>query len=110
MALLNDTTIPRAVVAGAFEGAVKLGVLPADDPAVGCLTGVLADLGLDGDAAEMFTARREGLFSEAAIIYIRARQAAELSRYRLPPECDAVVGRIVIDGVKFGIKGLPGVR
>jgi hypothetical protein len=105
--------IARDLQAAAFNltEAQRVGALPADDPAGKCLTGVLADLGLDGSAeTESFTPKRDGIVSEGAVIYIRAMQVKAMRGYQLPAECDAVVGRFVIDAAKLGIKGLPGVR
>ena len=91
-----------------LDNAIAVGALPADDPAAGCVTAVLADLGLDKDAVS-FEPQREGVVSTGAIIYIRVAQAkAFKDSFKLPSDCDAVLGRLVIDSVKAGSKALPG--
>lgn len=91
-----------------LDNAVLVGALPADDPAVGCVSAVLADLGLDKEAVS-FEPQREGVVSVGSVIYIRVAQAkAFKDSFKLPSDCDAVVGRLVIDSVKAGSKALPG--
>ena len=91
-----------------LDQAIAVGALPADDPAAGCVTAVLADLGLDKEAVS-FEPQREGVVSVGAIIYIRVAQAkAFKDSFKLPSDCDAVVGRLVIDSVKAGSRALPG--
>ena len=109
-ALDSSSVLGKDLAAAKFnlDSAVTIGALPADDPAVGCVSAVLADLGLDKEAVS-FEPQREGVVSAGALIYIRVAQAkAFKDSFKLPSDCDAVLGRLVIDSVKAGSKALPG--
>jgi len=84
-----------------FDGAIAIGVLPADDPAAGCLKRVIADLGIGGPEPKSFEVKRSGLISEASIVYIRAKQArAGLGSVEVSTECKALLGQFIIDNAK----------
>jgi len=96
-----------------LDQAIAIGVLPEDDPAASCVHAVLGDLGLDGDGtatvAQSFQPKRDGLISTGAVLYIRARQlekAREAGRFKLPKDCKAIIGQIVIDAAKVARRGL----
>lgn len=109
--LRQDGLIANDLKAAAFnlDQAIAIGVLPEDDPAAGCVRGVLSDLGLDGTAApeQSFMPKRDGLISIGAVLYIRAQQVkkARASRITLPQDCMAIIGRIVIDAAKVAGRG-----
>ena len=107
--LPQDGFVASDLKAAAYnlDQAIAIGVLPEDDPAAGCVHGVLGDLGLEGDgtatAAQSFQPKRDGLISTGAVLYIRARQlekAREAGRFKLPEDCKAIIGQIVIDAAK----------
>lgn len=110
-ALPQDGVIANDLKAAVYnlDQAIAIGVLPEDDPAAGCLHGVLSDLGLDGTAtaAQSFQPKRDGLISEGAVLYIRAQQAkkARANRIVLPKDCKAIIGQIVIDAAKVASRG-----
>lgn len=91
-----------------LESAVKVGALSEDDPAPKCLANLLADLGLDGTSVtDSFAPERAGIVSEGSILYVRAQQLKQVRDYRLPTECEAIVGRFVLDSARAGVRSLP---
>ena len=106
-----------------FDNAMAIGALPANDPASNCVHGVLKQLGADvvvtpagytpvvlpnGQPATSFTPRVSDLISSGSVVYILAQQAKQLQAGGLgasvPMGCTALVGQIVIDAAKAGIK------
>lgn len=93
--------------------AMRVGALGPQDQALACLNNALEDLGV-GKEAPSFVPKREGVISEGAIIYIRTQQLLKSrnNNIELPPACLALIGKLVMDaskvGVKVGKKLLPG--
>jgi hypothetical protein len=88
-----------------FSEAQRIGLLPDDDPGATCVKSVLARVDLP---SESFTPQREGLISGASVAYIRAQQAkAMAAAARIGPDCEAVIGRIIIDAARVGIRLSP---
>lgn len=76
----------------------RLGILPANDPGAQCVHAVLTQVDV---VNESFTPRTSGVVSGASIVYIRAQQAKALAAAaRISPDCEALVGRIVIDAAR----------
>lgn len=81
-----------------FSEAQRIGVLPANDPGALCVHAVLTQVDV---ANESFVPRTSGLVSGASLVYIRAQQAKALAAAaRISPDCEALVGRIVIDAAR----------
>ena len=92
-----------------LQKAVEIGVLKPGDAALSCLSGVVHDLGLDGETVVLsFDPENAGLVSAGSILYIRAQQLKDAAQsFQLPAECEAVVGKFVIDAARVGRKTLP---
>jgi hypothetical protein len=93
-----------------LQQAQAIGVLAATDPALPCLNGVLAQLGVGGTPPASFTPRESDLISTGSVLYIQIQQAKQLRAGGLavPAACQALIGMFVIDASSVGIKGLPG--
>jgi hypothetical protein len=95
-----------------FTQAVAIGVLPASDPAKGCVDAVVTALTppapAPGAPANSFQPKVDGLASGASVAYILAQQAqaakTSLSQ-SLPPQCVALIGKLVVDGAQLAGKG-----
>lgn len=107
-----------------FDNAVAVGALDKTDPAPACVHGILQDIGQDvtvtltgatpvpstvGSGAS-YTPKVSDLISAGSVAYIRAQQAKKLvggSGLSVPVGCEAIVGKVVIDGAnKAGSMGL----
>lgn len=84
-----------------LNNAVKLGLLPATDPAVTCLNAISAQAA----AQVSFTPQVNGLISAGSVAYIAAQLAKQ--GVQIDPACEALVGRVVLDGASAGAKALP---
>src|SRR5271170_174937 len=93
-----------------LQQAVTIGVLPASDPALACVNGVVTQLGV-GSTAASFTPRETDLISTGAVLYIQIQQAKQLAGGQallVPAGCQQLIGMFVIDASSLGLKGLPG--
>jgi hypothetical protein len=88
-----------------------------DDPAPACIHAVLVKSGIEVPAgavpAQSFVPKKDGVASAGAIAYIIAQQARRLSKQKLSvdPSCEALVGRVVIDGARdFNKVGVAAIR
>lgn len=105
---ITNRTIVTDLQSAAFnlDSAVAVGALPADDPAPKCIHDVLVKGGIEVPAgtkpAASFAPKNDGVASAGAIAYIIAQQAKQIARQgvAVDPSCEALLGRIVIDGVK----------
>lgn len=96
-----------------LDMAVQVGALTADDPAPKCLHAVLQKAGLEpvpGAAAPAsFAPKNDGIASAGAIAYIIVQQAKRAVPVQVDPQCEALVGRIAIDGATAVNKALPSI-
>lgn len=98
-----------------FDNAVAVGALDKNDPAPACVHGILADIGQDVTVTltaatpvpstvgtgTSYTPKISDLISAGSVAYIRAQQAKKLlggSGLTVPVGCEAIVGKVVIDG------------
>lgn len=88
-----------AAAAKNLDQAVALGILPANDPAVACL-GTVNKQVHSGQEVKSFVPDNAGAISAGSIAYILAQQARSAGGIRLPVECEALVGRLVMDGMR----------
>lgn len=86
------------------NNAVKLGFLAPDDPAVTCLNAIAAKAAADVS----FTPEVNGLISAGSVAYIATQLAKK--GITVDPQCEALVGRVVIDGASATAKALPLVK
>lgn len=98
-----------------LDNAVAVGALSVDDPAPKCLHSLLVKAGIEVPAgavpAQSFTPKHSGVASEGAIAYILVQQAKAIAKVGVGPDdpsCEALVGRVVIDGVKAANKAAVG--
>lgn len=98
-----------------LDEAVLIGVLPATDPAAGCVHGVLKQIGADvvltmgvempvpgAAAAATFTPKITDLLSAGSVAYILAQQAKQIAAnpgILVPVSCDQIVGQFVIQSI-----------
>lgn len=112
---ITNSTIATDLQSAAYnlDQAVAVGALTADDPAPKCVHDVLVKAGIElpaGQAApKSFTPKHDGVASAGAIAYILAQQAKALQGTvgQVSPNCEALVGRIVIDSAKAAGKAVP---
>lgn len=87
-----------------LDSAVAVGALPKNDPAPACLHAVLVKAGIEilpgTTAPASFQPKYDGVASAGAVAYILAQQAKNAKTVPVDPNCEALVGRVVIDGVK----------
>lgn len=95
-----------------LENGVAIGVLPADDPALPCITGVMKTLGIDQPegTVKSFDPKTDELLGKATVLYIRARQAQSLAGQgiNVSPGCEQLIGKILIDAGRGGLRAQPG--
>lgn len=100
-----DSGVGKDLLAAAFnlDNAIGIGVLPADDPAASCIHGVLKQAGLEvpagAPAVASFIPENRGAVSVGAIAYIRAIQLQGLKGLQVPVDCEALIGKFVVDGL-----------
>lgn len=100
-----DSGVGKDLLAAGFnlDSAIAIGVLPADDPASTCIHGVLKQAGLEvpagTPAVASFIPEDKGAVSVGSIAYIRAQQLQGLKGIQLPIDCEALIGKFVIDGL-----------
>lgn len=92
-----------------LDQGVIVGALAADDPAPTCVHSILQKAGIEVPAGTVppasFTPKNSGPASAGAIVYIIAQQAKQRKGgITVDPSCEALVGRIVIDGVSAANK------
>jgi hypothetical protein len=114
LAITNQTVVTDLQSAAYnLDNAVAVGALPTDDPAPKCLHDVLVKAGIEIPAgavpAKSFAPKNDGVASAGAIAYILAQQAKQIAKQgiQVDPSCEALVGRVVIDGAKAINKALP---
>lgn len=93
-----------------LQQAVSIGVLPASDPALACVNGVVTQLGV-GSPAASFTPKESDLISTGSVVYIQIQQAKQLAGGKalaVPAGCQQLIGMFVIDASSLGVKGLSG--
>lgn len=94
-----------------LDKAVEVGALLPDDPAPKCLHAVLRSAGLEtvpgATPAASFEPKKDGIASAGSIAYIIVQQAKRAVPVQVDPACEALVGRIAIDGAKAANKALP---
>jgi hypothetical protein len=108
----QDGIIAGGLRAAAFNlrNAISIGVLPVDDPASVCVEGILKDAGLAEDSPPVlsFEPQVVDLISAASVAYIEAQRLKALQgTLVLPGACEAVIGRLVIEAAKSGVKISP---
>jgi hypothetical protein len=112
---LSNQTIVTDLQSAAYDldSAVTVGALAADDPAPQCLHSVLQKMGIETPAgaapAATFVPKVDGAASAGAVAYILAQQAKKLANggVQVDVSCEALLGRVVIDGAKLTAKALP---
>jgi hypothetical protein len=112
---ITNPTIVTDLQSAAFnlDSAVTVGALAQDDPAPKCLHDVLVKAGIEVPAGtepvKSFVPRKDGVASAGAIAYILAQQAKQIAKsgVAVDPSCEALVGRVVIDGAKTINKAVP---
>lgn len=106
----KNSTVGEDLLAMGYnlDNAVIVGALPSDDPAPACVHDVLRKAGLETvpgtETPKSFTPQREGVLSEGAIIYIKAQALKSLKGIEVSPECEQIIGRIVVDNMKAARK------
>lgn len=115
MPAITNPTIVTDLQSAAYDldNAVLVGALAANDPAPKCLHDVMQKAGIEtppgAAAAASFTPKVDGAASAGAVAYILAQQAKKLANggVTVDPDCEALLGRVVIDGVNTTVKALP---
>lgn len=94
--LLNDPVVKNdmASTVANLKQAAKLGYIAENDPALVCALAIEAKATVDAS----FAPQIDGVISLGSVAYIAKRMAEK--GVQLPMECDAVIGRVVIDGAK----------
>ncbi len=89
-----------------FNQALALGILPASDPAPGCLNSVATLLGIGGTAPAQFTPKITDLISAGSVgyIYLQQLKAATGGTLQVSPQCTQLIGQIIIDSTKMNLK------
>lgn len=103
--LANDPVVKADLASASanFEQAVKLGLLAETDPGVTCMRAVVAKTAADVS----FAPQVDGLISAGSVAYIAAQVGKK--GITIDPQCEALVGRVTIDGAKAVRKvALPG--
>jgi hypothetical protein len=104
---ITNPTIVTDLQSAAYnlDNALAVGALAANDPAPGCLHGILVKAGIEIPAGTVapksFAPKNDGVASAGAIAYILAQQAKQITKggFTVDPSCEALLGRVVIDGV-----------
>jgi hypothetical protein len=108
-----------------LDSAVKIGALPAGDPAPACVHDVLQKLGADcrldpsaeggtacvvTDPSSVFTPRVSDLISAGSVAYIRIQQlkVAAGGGIKVATSCEAIIGQLLIDQARAAGQVLPG--
>ena len=114
------TTIQQGLLDAEWnlDQAIAIGVLPANDPADACLHQGLTAMGLEpstpggpAPTPASFVPKESDLVSIGSVLYIRAQQAKALGvggTVTLPPGCDAIIGRLVVQGAAAAKSIVPG--
>lgn len=89
--------------------AVAVGALPANDPALACVTQANAALGIGAAPGPSFTPKVSGIESFASVAYIRAQQLKKSGAgMAIPDSCKIILENMHLDALAAGVKGLPG--
>jgi hypothetical protein len=111
---ITNSTIVTDLQSAAFnlDSAVTVGALSVDDPAPKCLHDLLVKAGIEMPAgqapAKSFIPKHDGVASAGAIAYIIAQQLKQGAGVPVvSSNCEALVGRVVIDGVEAAKKAVP---
>lgn len=112
---ITNPTVVTDLQSAAFnlDNAVTVGALAADDPAPKCIHDVLVKAGIEippgATPAKTFVPKKDGVASAGAIAYIIAQQAKAIARNPLvvDPSCEALLGRVVMDGASAMNKAVP---
>lgn len=112
---ITNPTVVTDLQSAAFnlDSAVAVGALDPDDPAPKCVHDVLVKAGIEIPAgtvpAKSFAPKNDGVASAGVIAYILARQAQQIRKQGLvvDPSCEALLGRVVIDGVSAVNRAVP---
>lgn len=108
--LSKGTILATDLVSAAYnlDKAVEVGALLPDDPAPKCLHAVLVKAGLETAPGAVtpasFEPKNDGIASLGTIAYIIVQQAKRAVPVQVSPDCEALVGRIAIDGAKAANK------
>jgi len=93
-----------------LQQAQAIGVLRENDPALACVTQVLAKIAPEtGDAPKSFVPNSGSILEDASIAYILKRQLEDLRNLgpsQPDPTCLGLVGQIVYDGAVAARRGL----
>lgn len=112
---ITNRTLVTDLQSAAFnlDNAVAIGALDPDDPAPVCVHDVLRKAGIEvapgAPMPKSFEPKKDGVASAGAIAYIIAQQAKKAKPLEVSPSCEALVGRIVIDGAKALNKAAPSI-
>jgi len=96
-----------------LDDAVRIGALPADDPAPKCLHDLLQRAGIEARPGaapiQSFEPKNDGIASLGSIVYIQVQQAKAIAGQITPPsrDCTSLIGTFVIDGATALSKTLP---
>lgn len=109
---ITNQTVVTDLKSASFnlDQAVAIGVLDANDPAPYCLHDVLKRAGIElapgVQPPKSFTPKYDGIASAGAVAYIEAQKLKRLAGQgvQVDASCEALVGRIVIDGMKAARK------
>jgi hypothetical protein len=110
---ITNQTIVTDLQSAAYnlDQAVVVGALTADDPGPKCVHDFLVKAGVEAPAGGAvpgsFTPKHDGLASAGAIAYILAQQAKHATGQPVSANCEALVGRIVLDGANAARKSVP---
>lgn len=114
---ITNQTIVTDLQSAAYnlDNAVAVGALAANDPAPKCIHDVLVRAGIEllpGAAqAKTFVPKKDGVASAGAIAYIITQQAKQIAKtgITVDPSCEALLGRVVIDGATALHKAVPSI-
>lgn len=112
---ITNQTIVTDLQSAAYnlDNAVEVGALSADDPAPKCIHDVLVKAGIEippgAVAPKTFAPKHDGVASAGAIAYILAQQAKQIAKSKVAVDvsCEALLGRVVIDGATTLRKSVP---
>jgi hypothetical protein len=113
---ITNRTVVTDLQAAAYnlDNAVLVGALPADDPAPKCIHDILVKAGIElppgVSPPQSFKPKNDGVASLGAIAYILAQQAKQIASsgaFKTDAVCEAVLGRVVIDGMKAVNNAIP---
>ena len=90
-----------------LDQAIKIGVLPANDPADLCVHNALQQVGLEvvpgTPTPASFEAQNKGFVSGGSIVYIRVQMLKNLKVVGISDQCYALIGRLHVEGLKAAV-------